>query len=448
MDRLLTKFIRKCPFAVMTRVLCEAFIARELDGVFAESRERQYESTLKFSALALSVADVTLKFCDNLHQAYKQHHEQLGVALSSYYEKVRCIRPSLSEALVKHSAEKTIALQDELEFQQWDPLPGYRCFDVDGNVPPKTDKRLKALRDSPGAPLPGKVVARFDLQRQIFDRAYLLTDAHAQELATCDDLIADLCAKDVLIADRHYCIIAFFEKIAAASGFFVIRHHGRLKGVLLGKRKRIGKIETGVVYEQRMQLQETDGSMEVRRVTVELDKPTRDGDTEIHVLSNLPAEISGLNIAGLYRFRWEEETAFQILTMTLTCESSTLGHPHAALFLFCMAMLAFNIRQVVFAALYAEHDDEQVEELSHHQMSVDVFRYTDGMLVVLNNNFWSQYVPQHIPDQAKTLREIAKGIKLKDYRKSKRGPKKKPAKRSKNSQSKHVSTAKRIGLVI
>ncbi len=186
-------------------------------------------------------------------------------------------------------------------------LRGYQVFDIDGNHLPKTDKRLKELRDSPGAPLPGKVVARYNLQRQLFDRTYLLTDAHDQELVTCDRIVADLLPNDVLIADRHYCIIGFLEKIAAAAGFFVIRHHGRLKGKLIGKRQRIGETETGVVYEQTMQLSSDSNSMKVRRVTVELFRPTRDGDVVIHVLTNLPAEIDGLTIAELYRYRWEEE---------------------------------------------------------------------------------------------------------------------------------------------
>ena len=446
MKRLLEKYIRKCPFAVMTRVLAEAFISRHLDDVFEENREHQYEHQLKFSALALAVADVTLKFCENLNQAYKQHHQQLAVAITSFYDKVRCIRPALSEAVVRHSAEQVIELQDALDYQPWQILPGYQCFDVDGNHLPRTDKRLKALRDSPGAPLPGKVVARFDLQRQIFDRAYLLTDAHDQELVTCDRLVEDLQAKDVLIADRHYCIIAFFEKIAAAAGFFVIRHHGRLKGKLIGKRMRIGEIETGVVYEQRMKLRSTEDSMEVRRVTVVLNQPTRDGDQEIHILSNLPLTVSSLQIAEVYRLRWEEETAFHVLQMTLTCESSSLGHPHAALFLFCMAMLAFNLRQVVFASLYCEHDEETVSEVSDFHISVDVSRYTDGMLVALDEKFWKEFVPVTTPALAAVLRRISRDIDMSKYRKSRRGPKKKKAKRSKNAQSKHVSTAKRLNL--
>ncbi len=446
MQRLLEKFVQKCPFAVMTRVLAEDFIGNHLDDVFDEHREYQYESKLKFSALALAVADVTLNFCENLNQAYKQHRGQLRVAISSFYEKVRCTRPAVSEAVVLHSAQRAAELQDSLDYQPWELLPGYQCFDVDGNHLPKTDKRLKELRDSPGAPLPGKVVARFDLQRQIFDRGYLLTDAHDQELVTCDRLVDDLMPNDVLIADRHYCIVAFLENIAAAEGSFVIRHHGRLKGKLIGKRKRIGKIETGDVYEQTMQLSSAANAMTVRRVTVELSQPTRDGDEVIHVLTNLPADVGGQKVAELYRFRWEEETAFHVLQMTLTCESTGLGHPHAALLLFCMAMLAYNLRQVIFAAMYAEHDEEIVNEVSHFQISVNVSRYTDGMLVVLDDEFWQEYVPSRCTTLATRLRELAREIDLGEYRKAQRGPKKKKPKRSKNAQSKHVSTAKRLKL--
>ncbi|NND99457.1 MAG: transposase, partial [Pirellulaceae bacterium] len=184
MSKLLHKFIGKCPFAVMTRMLAVPFICKHLDDVFETSRVHQYQGESAFSAVALAVADVTLNFCDNLNQAYIQHKEQLRVEVTSFYDKVKGIRPGLSEAVVRHSAEQAIQLQDELEFQPWSILSGYECFDIDGNHLPRTDKRLKQLRDSPGAPLPGKVVARFNLQRQLFDRAYLLVDAHDQELAT------------------------------------------------------------------------------------------------------------------------------------------------------------------------------------------------------------------------------------------------------------------------
>ena len=68
------------------------------------------------------------------------------------------------------------------------------------------------------------------------------------------------------------------------------------------------------------------------------------------------------------------------------------------------------------------------------------------MLVCLEKDFWDEYVPTEINEFAELLRELSRGINLSDYRKNPRGTKKKKAKRSKNVQSKHVSTAKRLKL--
>lgn len=445
-QKMFEKFSLAAPFAVMTRVAAGAVISEELDQVFEDHREAQYERTVKFSAVATAVADVALNFCDNFNQAYKTHREELGVAVTSFYDKINATETAVSEAVVTRAAEVASKLQDALRFAPWEVLPGYRVFGVDGNVLAKTDKRLGVLRESAGAPLPGKVVARFDLQRQIFDRAYLLEDAHAQESTACDRLVDDLLPHDVVVADRHYCIVRFLVKIAAAGGNFIIRQHGRLKGVLIGKRRRLGRTSSGVVYEQTMKLSGDDDALTVRRITVELDQPTRDGDTEIHILTNLPAKIQGTTISDVYRLRWEEENAFHVLQMTLTCELASVGHPRAALFLFCMSMLAYNLRQVIFAALYAEHSEKQVEQVSHFHISVEVARYTDGMLVALDDDDWRELMPASIQGLAGVLRTIARDIDLSEYKKSQRGPKKKKPKRSRNLKSAHASTAKLLGL--
>ena len=64
------------------------------------------------------------------------------------------------------------------------------------------------------------------------------------------------------------------------------------------------------MYEQEVRLSEGDGEfMRGWRITVELDKPTRHGETEVHILTNLPAESANvLTIAELYRKRWTVET--------------------------------------------------------------------------------------------------------------------------------------------
>jgi hypothetical protein len=149
-----------------------------------------------------------------------------------------------------------------------------------------------------------------------------------------------------------------------------------------------------------------------------------------------------LKIADAYRQRWEEETGFYYLTTTMTCELPSISCPQAALFLFCMAMMAFNIRQVVFASLYAEHDEESVDAVSHHAMSVEISRFSDGMLVVLEDTFWGRLLGQTSEELVERLREFSRRIDLTRYRKSRRGPKKKVVKPPRTRPKTHVSTAK------
>src|SRR6185437_2678998 len=102
-----------------------------------------------------------------------------------------------------------------------------------------------------------------------------------------------------------------------------------------------------------------------RRVTVELDKPTRDGEAEIHILTNLPAEVAdALAVAGLYRRRWTVEAVFGELATCLNGEVNTLGYPKAAVLAFCVALVSYNALGVVKAALRSVHGEEAVEEVS------------------------------------------------------------------------------------
>lgn len=100
-----------------------------------------------------------------------------------------------------------------------------------------------------------------------------------------------------------------------------------------------------------MRIFDDDGSLRViRRISVALYEPTRDGDTEIHLLTNLPKKVGALQIAELYANRWQMETAFQEMAENLEGEINTLGYPKAALFDFCVALVSYNMLSVVRAA--------------------------------------------------------------------------------------------------
>lgn len=449
MDRksVFQKFCSSAPFATMTQLVMRACIRDTFGDVFEEFRGRQYEDKLTFEDVSIAVADVALGVVANPNQAYREHKEDLAVARGRFYDKLNGVSLTLSEQVVRATAEKLVSLQDALGFKKWEGIEGYRLLAVDGNHLQKSEKRLAALRDLENAPLPGTAVARLDLDRQILDHVYLLGDAHQQEADTSDALVEDLEPNDVLVADRHYCIVKFLEQMAAKSVCFIIRQHGRLPGVLLGRRRKLGRTETGTVYEQQMRLTKSEDSLVVRRITIELDKPTQDGDTVIHTLTNLSDEVDGRKVARLYHRRWEEEYAFYYLRMCFYGELPSLGHPRAALFLFSLSVLAYNILQVILAAFFAVHDDDEVLQLSNLYISKEIASKTPGMLIVFEDADWDALLPDSVMEQAKLLTTIARQTKIDDYRKSVRTKKKKPKKKKRNVAHKHVSTAKIIGLV-
>lgn len=438
---ILDRFITKQPLAVMTRSIVGVLMGDRLDRLFDENRSRQYSDTIKFSTVVMSVAEIALGTVKNRNQAYLKYKEELQTSAVAYYGKLNRTEPSISEAVVRYSAERAGELLNELDFQPWQVLPGYRCFSLDGNHLQKTEKRLTETRGLCAAPLPGTIVARYDHQTAIFDQAYLLEDAHAQEASVLDRVVEDLLERDLVIADRHFCIVRFMLKLAARLGCFVIRQHGRLHGRLLGKRRSVGRIDSGMVYEQAMEICDGDETLVVRRITVELNEPTRDGAMEIHILSNVPAEDgSACKLADIYRQRWEIENAFYVLTMTLNCEMKSNCHPRCALFLFCIAMLAYNCRQVQLAALYAEHEQEDVDRMSPYQVALDIVSPMEGMLTAINQEEWDNQVPHDPRGIAAFLRRVSRHVDVRSYRKSVRGPKKPAPKRKRCKAGTHVST--------
>ena len=102
--------------------------------------------------------------------------------------------------------------------------------------------------------------------------------------------------------------------------------------------------------------------MTLRHITVKLKVKTRNGDTALVILTNLPsAAADAITIAALYRMRWGIETIFQKLEKHLNSEIDALGYPQAALFGFCLALVAFNLYAVVMAALRAAHPTQDID---------------------------------------------------------------------------------------
>jgi IS4 transposase len=441
------QFAREAPVSVMVRATLEnALNPLALDQLFEETAQRQYTRTLLFSSIVDLMSAVVCRIRPSINAAYQKHAPLLGVTRKAVYDKLDRLEPAIAAALVRHTAAALGPVITTMggDLPAW--LPGYRIQIVDGNHLASTEHRLKELRTTGAGALPGHALVVLDPQQMLVTDVVPCEDGHAQERSLLDHLLALVRPRDLWIEDRNFCTTGFVFGVARRRAAFVVRQHaGNLPWQFVGKRRSCGRIETGKVFEQTIRVAHEDGEvLFLRRITVALDRPTRDGDTEIHIVTNLPAQDArARTIAELYRKRWTIETAFAELEATLNGEVKTLGYPKAALFAFCVALVSYNILSVVKAALRSVHGAKIVtEEVSGYYLADEVAGTYRGMMIAIPEDEWAVFHDLSPVALGHILRELAGNVRLSEYRKHPRGPKKPQPKRSIVGQQNHVSTAK------
>ena len=437
-------FSKESPVTVMMRATMEnVFSARRLDRLFGDTAIRQYEDELLFSTVADLMGLAVTKVRPSIHAAYQHRKERVNVSIKAVYDKLNGIEPQVCRAMVVQTADQLGQLIGAMKAELPELLPGYRVRILDGNHLRRTQRRLKELREINSAPLPGQALVVLDPARMLAIDVFPCEDAHAQERSLLAAVLETVREGDLWIADRNFCTVGFLCGIVRRKSHFVIRQHGKLPWRPEGKPKRIGRCATGVVYEQKAVVTDEHGTERtLRRITVQLDEPTRDGDMEVHVLTNLPAEISAKTIANLYLQRWTIEAAFGEIATTLRGELDTLAYPKAALFGFCTALAMYNLLSVIKAAIRVAHQVGN-DKLSAYHLADEIAATYRGMMIVLPPPAWRErFAELSIARMAAMLVRLAKHVRLSQFRKHSRGPKKPPNEFNKKYRN-HVST-KRI----
>jgi IS4 transposase len=439
-------FLKKTPLCVMSRMALESlFDPSRLNRLFERTAHRQYHKDLLFSQVTELMMSVVLRVEDSVFAAYGSRKESLGVSDQAVYDKLRCQELRISEALVADSARRLTPVIDALGTRQAPLLRGYRVRILDGNHLAASERRLAVLRAKWAKGLPGRVLAIYEPEVDLVTQVFLTPDGHASERSLLDQVSTCVQKNDLWIADRNFCTLKFLLDLADAQAGFVIRQHGTMPYTLRGKRRPRGRSATGQVYEQAATITQNGRTLKLRRITVVLDKPTRNGDAEVHVLTNLPVKkATAVQVANLYQKRWRIENRFYEVTQTLECEPNTLGYPKAALFAFCLAMVAANGVALIRASLRAVHDPEAVAKMSNHYMAREISRTTPGMLIVLPAHNWESFGQLSPEELAERLREVARYVNPAFYKKAKRGPKKPPPPKGTFQSGAHVSTHKLI----
>jgi len=207
--------------------------------------------------------------------------------------------------------------------------------------------------------------------------------------------------------------------------------------------KAAGRTNTGKVFEQTIKVKDLSGKeMELRRIRVRLTKKTRDGDSDIFIITGLPeTAASAKKIADLCRGRWTIETAFQELTTYFNSEINTLGYPKAAIFGFCISLVAYIVLAVVKAALCCVHGTVKIEtEVSGYYIANELSQTHQGMMIALPDEDWIFLRPLSDAEFIRFIKMLSRKVKLSAYKKHPRGPKKTRVKRAATQTESHWSS--------
>ncbi|MEH2038425.1 transposase [Nostoc sp.] len=371
----------------------------------------------------------------------------MNVSVTSVYNKLNAMETDVSAELVRETGTSMEAIIRHLNGSLPDWLPGYRLKILDGNAIGASEHRLKPLRDCNSAPLPGQSLVVLDPSLMLAIDVFPCEDAHAQERSLLHKVLTTIEEDDVWIADRNFCTLNFLSGIVAKKGYFIIREHQCFPWYDASEFRHIGSVEGGTVFEQTVKVSDDEGYLSnIRRVKIILDETTRDGDSEIFILTNLSTKVANaLVVAQIYRQRWTIETLFQILTEIFNCEIKTLGYPKAAVFAFCVALVSYNILSVVLAALRSIHGIKKIEqEVSSYYLADEIRGTYRGMMIAIPPSEWKVFAKMNLIELTNILRDLAARVNLVVFASHPRAPKKtrRVLKRTRPSKRPHVSTAK------
>jgi IS4 transposase len=417
-----------------------------LDRIFEETAQRQYCRELLFSSVVDLLGLVATGVRKSVNDAYRADQERFTVSIIAVYDKLKGVETAVSREMIRRTAVRMAEVVRRLQPTNRPRLSRYRTKIIDGNHLPATEHRIAELRKTRQGPLPGQALVVLEPDLMLATDVFPCEDGHAQERSLLPQVVETVQPNDLWIADRNFCTTAFLFGIMRRKGAFVIRQHASLSTYEpVGPRRKIGPYPTGMMYEQKVRLTQPDGStMIVRRITIELKKPTRTGDAAIHLLTNLPrTKADARTVADLYLGRWTVETAFQELGQALHSEIKTLGYPKAALLSFCVALLAYNVISVVKAALAAAHGEALPRErVSGYYLAGEISATYHGMLVAVPPQQWGRFGHLTPSALAKILLHLAHKVAPDRFLKNTRGPKKPRPKRISGARDHHVSTAR------
>jgi Transposase DDE domain len=442
---ILDPFAKGAAPAVMTRIALDWMIeASSIDPILDEVAQAQYSREFLLGHFVEVMADVACGFRPSPRAAFlKRQFDQIA-SVSAFYRKLGRMELAVSAALVRETADRAFQLISAGGGLLPEPVPGYAARILDGNIVTGTDHRIAVTRPTRSAALPGMSLAIYEPISGLVRDLVLEENAHTQERALLDQVVIG--RGQLWIMDRNFCVRTFLFRILRAEAFFLVRwHKSTLPFEPIEPLRSVGRSDTGEISEQPIWVDdpECEGRRyRLRRIVLRLDQPTRNKETEIVLITNLPESVPADLCCQVYRGRWEIEGHFQKLTDLLHCEIPSLGYPRAALFAFSMSVVAGNALAVLKGSLRSAHGDAMVAELSNYALVNDIAEVYPGMMIAVPPPEWSFVGGVSVSRVAGLLSELAARVPVERMLRSRRGPKKPGTAKSSGGKVHHVATKK------
>jgi hypothetical protein len=439
-------FARESTPTLMLRILTErAFSAAEIDALFRRTAVQQYEREILFSTAVELMVLVVTGARTSVHRAWQRDKDRVGTSIKALYDKLAGVEPGVDQALVRHTAARCGELVQAMDATRSRRVGPFPLRIVDGMHIEASERRLKVLRDVAAGPRPGFALAVFDAETELVTDALFECDAHAQERSRTDDLLALARSGECWMGDRNFCTIRYVIGLLAQGSHPLLRQHGHFPFEARGARRHAGRTDAGKVFKQPIRIWTEDGTAhwDVWRITLELDTPTRDGDTAIHLITDLLDHgVEAVTCVLAYGGRWTIEGCFLEMATALNAEINALGYPPAALFGLAIGFCSYNVLSTLRAALRAAHGAAPIDAgLSTFAVVEEARGAWRGLTILIAAEIWARYHTMPAGELATELRALARRLSLDDgYRKSKRGPKKPRTPRTRFKRKPHVAT--------
>lgn len=447
LSTILETFAQASPVSVMAQsLMVHTFCADSLDELFEKHSRNQKQKELLFSAQVDLMSLVVCGIHPSIHAAYREKVQELSVSTTALYKKLQGIEVEVSQALVRETATNLGKIIAEMAVEEPSLVMGYPLRIIDGTCLGTTDHRPKAIRQYAAKALPGKALVVLDPQRALVTDVFPCEDGHSQERAMFSQVLETVKDGETWVADRNFCTAEFLVTLHQKQACFVIRQHGCLGWQPLSELEARGETKTGRVFEQRIAIRFGTTVVKCRRIVLKLFKPTRDKELEMAIVTNVPSTLADASlITRIYQDRWTIETLFQTITKNFDGEIQTLAYPKAALFSYCMALVAYNILATLKAALAAEFGWGKIEAgLSDFYLVDEIQGTYRGMTIAVPASDWETIADYSLPELVVFLRCLATRVNLKRFRKSVRGPKKKRPPLIVDPRHRHLSTARKL----